>query len=201
MSRSILRVIFRRLHILLDLVQGLDFLIVRTPEELGFSPARINRASPSGNKYLSSAIQRIGVTKQDRILDIGCGKGSAMRVFCDYPFQVVGGLEISTQLSQTCVKNFLKLAKTQIEVYNCDAARFEGYGNFNFFYLYNPFPTEEILISVVDAICAQNTGDIVVLYNNPMSVEVFYERGFYFDEEFVDEWGNGMKLLRRVVCK
>ena len=60
----------RYFKISLDAIRGLDFLIVKEPEQIGYNRHVINRASPSGNGYLYKAIKDIGVTKNTKILFI-----------------------------------------------------------------------------------------------------------------------------------
>jgi SAM-dependent methyltransferase len=187
----------RYFKISLDAIRGLDFLIVKEPEQIGYNRHVINRASPSGNGYLYKAIKDIGVTKNTKILDIGCAKGDALRVFTNFPFSNISGIEISYELSNIAKNNFRKMKK-KVEIINADARTFTGYGDFNFFYLYNPFPNKEILSFVIKKILYYCTKcDIYILYNNPVHIEVFLNQGFTIKKKYDDEWNNGMLFLQR----
>ena len=193
--------LIRYLCIFWDAIRGLDFLIVKEPEQLGYDRSRINRASPSGNAYLLAALNDIGITKETKILDIGCAKGDALRVFTKFPFSKVSGIEVSSELADVAINNFAKLKK-KVEIINIDATKFSSYDEFNFFYLYNPFPSKEILHNVLKKIldcCASY--EISVLYNNPNYVDVFLENGFKIKNIYDDEWGNGMLFMVRPAHK
>jgi SAM-dependent methyltransferase len=187
----------RRLIIFVDKICGYDFLSIEEPERLGLHSNLVHRGSPSGNKYLYNVCKSISIQPTDAILDVGCAKGSALKIFTKFPFKKIAGLEISERLSRICRRNFLIYGDDRVEVYTENATCFKYYGLFNIFYLYNPFPTKEILESVVDCIVAQSKGKLTVIYNNPKNLSVFFERGFEVINRFDDEWGKGILLLSR----
>jgi hypothetical protein len=51
--------------------------------------------SPFGNKYLSSLLKDFLLTSPDNILDIGCGKDSAIMRMTEFKFNNVDGIEIA----------------------------------------------------------------------------------------------------------
>lgn len=174
-----------------DIELGIDFGPV-WPNETGLDPDIYHRASPSGNSYLISLLKDMNVTAGDSILDIGCAKGSAMRVMLEFPFSVIEGIEVYEPLAQIARDNFRKLKTNKCVIHVGDAVDFSFYGLFNFFYLYNPFPCQ-IMKRVIDAI-NQSVGDreVIIIYNNPICHSTIIESGWHKAREYPDEWGNGI---------
>ena len=88
----------------------------------------------------------------DCFIDIGCGKGGGLRYAMGYSFGRIAGIEIERPLYDIACNNFKKLqAMNRVELYNEDATTFQKYSEFNYFFLFNPFPTE-IYCRVLDEI-------------------------------------------------
>lgn len=175
-----------------DQIQGLDFLTTIPPSELGFDDSEVFRGSPSGNVYLSRLLSDLNISANDRFLDIGCSKGSAIRCALKYPFQRVDGVEIAPALADIATKNFKKLGKNNVQIFNTDARDFNKYSEYNIFYLYNPCP-ESILSIILSRIneCAYDR-EILIIYNNPTCHRLIELNGFLKVREYPDEWGNGI---------
>jgi len=188
----------RKLTTIADRLRGYDFMAVELPAVNGLDKTYVNKASPSGDIFLKRVCDSLPITSEDRIIDVGCARGAAMRFFRRYPFKVIGGLEISDRLAGICEANFKKMGDKRVVTYCSDAVKFPRYGDFNYFYLYNPFPNRELLSTFVDMLCRQcaGQGTIHIIYNTPSYIEEFYDRGFELISEFDDEWGMGMKVLR-----
>ena len=119
------------------------------------------------------------VTENDSMLDIGCGKGRMLLFFSRFPFAKVDGVEIDQHLSDIGKRNIRKL-RIKAGIYVGDAAGFKRYGDYNYFYLYNPFP-EETMRKCVKRIVASThvkPRKIRVFYANPTWHKVFIEYGF-----------------------
>ncbi len=82
---------------------------------------------------------------------------------------------------------------------NVNATMFKGYANYNFFYLYNPFP-KEIMNKTLFQIKSQinSKKEIVILYNNPVCHEQVLNHGFYKIKEFPDMWNNGIFIYSNI---
>jgi SAM-dependent methyltransferase len=182
---------------LIERMRGLDFMQVIQPEEVGLDPECSFKSSPSGDKYLINMLRDFHVTTGDRILDIGCGKGSAMRVMQRFPFAAIDGVEISPEIAAIAAKNMTRLHADRSIVFCCDATSFDSYDHYNMLYLYNPFPAS-VMARVVDAIvdsAGRKDREIVILYNNPTCHDVlvhgspFREMGVY-----PDQWGHGIHI-------
>lgn len=177
---------------LYDSARGLDFLSVIHPRELGLDEEVAFRGSPSGNKFLLTLLSEMKIKETDRILDIGCSKGDAIRCMLKFQFHFVDGLEISQRLSKIAKENFEKLNKRNVQIFNVDARYFSNYKDYNFFYLYNPFP-EVVMSDVLSKLSkiAYNN-EVIIIYNNPVCHKLVEDAGFKKYKEYPDQWGNGI---------
>ena len=192
---SVWQKLHRKFEILWEKINGLDFSTVVPVAELGLDEYLVVKGSPSCNKYLVQLFDGLNITSNDRILDIGCAKGGAIRCMTKFPFSKIDGIEISDILSNIATKNFTKLNERRVGIKNIDASAFSGYTDYNFLYLYNPFP-EEVMKKVLSQIKAQidPKKEIIIIYNNPMCHKQIIKHGFHKVKEFPDMWGNGITL-------
>ena len=187
--------VIRKVRILLERIQGLDFSSVIQPEELGLDSKAVFRGSPSGNKYLQAVMADLPLRPSDAILDIGCAKGSALACMSKFPFERVEGIEISTKLANICIRNFQRLKRPQVKVHNIDATQFKHFDEFQYIYFYNPFPVH-VLRMVLTSITQQLSpgAEIIIIYNNPPCERTIEEFGFTKWRIYPDEWGNGIHI-------
>jgi len=192
---SVWQKLYRKFEILWEKINGLDFSTVVPVAELGLDESLVIQGSPSCNKYLVQLFDALNITSNDRILDIGCAKGGAMRCMTKFPFSKIDGIEISGILSNIATKNFAKLNERRVEIKNVDASAFSGYRDYDFLYLYNPFP-EEVMKKVLSQIKAQigSKKEAIIIYNNPVCHKQIIKHGFHKVKEFPDMWGNGITL-------
>jgi len=188
---SVRQKLYRKLEILWEKINGLDFSTVVPVVELGLDESLVTKGSPSCNKYLVQLFDVLNITSNDRILDIGCAKGGAMRCMTKFPFSKIDGIEISGILSNIATKNFVKLNERRVEIKNIDASAFSDYKDYDFLYLYNPFP-EEVMKKVLSQINSKK--EIIIIYNNPVCHDQIIKHGFHKVREFPDMWGNGITL-------
>ena len=187
----------RKIAILFDKIFGYDFLTTISQEELGLDPEKFVRCSPSGNKYLAKVLNKLEINKSDSIMDIGCGKGSVLRILTNYPFRKICGIEISDTLTTICKKNMRKINDKRVTIFNLDAREFENYKQYNYFYMYNPC-SKEILNPIIQKIVKQSNLETKIIYNNPVHENILYENGFINIAEYDDEWGNGIKIFKLI---
>ena len=143
--------IITKLKKILDKIRGLDFITTVNPEAVGLNPNESNRYSPSGDNYLNNVFTTLNISNQDAIIDVGCGKGSAMRTMLKHPFKRVDGVELSKYLANIAIKNFKILGINKYLVYISDAKYFNNYDNYNYIYFYNPFPCN-VMVHVINHI-------------------------------------------------
>ena len=187
----------RLVMILADRVRGLDFLTVIQAREVGLNPNSASPSSPSGNKYLRNVLKDFNITSKDSIIDIGCGKGSAMRTMLEFPFAHIGGIEVSERITKIAVRNFNRLNANRVKVFNCDASVFPNYDDYNLVYLYNPFPSH-VMQPVVDALMhsiQRSERELVIIYNNAVCHETIVAHGVFSRKGiYPDKWGNWISI-------
>lgn len=185
--------VMRKSKILLDRFRGLDFLTVIQPEEVGLDSTFVYRSSPSGDEYLESLLVDFNISSKDAIIDIGCGKGSAMRTMLKFPFARVDGLELSDHIASIATRNFERLKANRSRIFIGDASQFTEYDAYNIVYLYNPFPCS-VMIDVVDSLIQSiNRADreLVIIYNNATCNDVVISNGTFAKMGvYPDKWGN-----------
>ena len=173
-----------------EIVQGVDFSSMVLPEEVGLDPKYVVESAPSWNKYLVRVLKDLHINNQDTILDIGCGKGSAMLGMLKFPFARVDGIELSQAISETAIRNLTKLKKQRWQIFNGDAITYKDYNAYSMLYLYHPFP-KEIMRQVVANIHSSISGreqEMLVIYNNPVCHEDIVENGVFCKQR---EYPNG----------
>lgn len=173
---------------------GLDFQGGASAASLGLNPKVSNDCMPSGGRYIKKIFEELDVNNDDSILDIGCGKGCAMRTMHRFPFKYIHGIELSHEIATIAKTNFQKMKSNRANVFNLNATDFDGYANYNMYYMYNPFPAE-VVARVIELIIDQNRNEsIVIIYNNPVHHQQVERFGFNKIKEYPDEWGNGIFL-------
>ena len=97
-----------------DRLRGLDFLGVVDTGTLGLNPKLVHRSSPSGGRGLARLLSSCGVSRDDAMLDVGCGKGNALRTMQRQPFACVDGLELAPELVAVARTNFGRLGSRHV---------------------------------------------------------------------------------------
>ena len=186
----------RRRKIVFDRMRGLDFISTIMPEEAGLDPKLAHKFSPSGNVYLERVLSDLDIRNYHKIIDVGCGKGSAMRTMLKFPFAHVDGVEVSEYLAEIAVRNFDRLNLRKVGIFVDDAVEFQHFGDYDFLYAYNPFPCE-IMTRLVKNLARSIERDrrVVLLYNTPICHHVIVESGIFFKiGEYPNEWGDGINV-------
>jgi SAM-dependent methyltransferase len=146
----------------------------------GLSEERAHWHSNSGGPDLDDVLRTLPISESDTLLDIGCGKGGAMVTLAQYPFARVDGVEISANLAQIARRNLRRLGISKANVFCRDAAEFREIDDYNYFYMYNPFP-EQVVRHVTDNLrqsldrCPRK---VTLIYKNPIFENSLVESGF-----------------------
>jgi SAM-dependent methyltransferase len=183
--------IFRYISIFFEILKGVDFKRNIKKSKNIFSHNYYNYEHTI-KEDLINVLNDLKINKNDKILDIGCGKGYALNVMHQFNFKSIDGVELSKALSDIAKKNFIILKK-KTKIYNINALNFEYYGNYNFFYMFNPF-SKNIMKVVLNKITKKNyKKKIYVIYNNPTCHEIL-KQNFFLIKKYKDKWNNGIYL-------
>ncbi|KRQ97133.1 class I SAM-dependent methyltransferase [Bradyrhizobium valentinum] len=87
------RILRKSSLLIMENFQGVDISRIVYPEEVGLDSRYVGESTPSWNKYVVRLLKDLHINNQDAILDIGCGKGSAMLAMLKFPFARVDGIE------------------------------------------------------------------------------------------------------------
>jgi SAM-dependent methyltransferase len=137
--------------------------------------------SDSGGPDLERVLRQLKISQTDIALDVGCGKGGAMITLARYPFQRVEGVDSSRELVAIAEQNFRRLRLKKCRVYTADAARFDCLDDYNFIYMYNPFPYPVMkdFIANLEKSLSQSPRFIRLLYKNPVCDAVIQANGIF----------------------
>ena len=133
---------------------GMDFSGWKTNEELGIDKEKGNQYQPSSDGLIK-VLKRLSITKQDSIIDIGCGKGKAMWMMGKYDFGKIAGFDLSDEMVKIASENLRSLNDPRYNVFVADAAGFTDYDEYNFFYLANSVPEsvfEKMVLNIEDSL-------------------------------------------------
>lgn len=182
---------------LTEKIRGLDFITIVQPEAVGLDPSRAYRSSPSGDEYLERLLRDCQINHSDSILDVGCGKGNAIRWMTHFPFAKVDGLELAEPLAAIARRNFSRLGENRVTIYTGDATSFHGYDAYNFIYLYNPFPAV-VMTAVLQELgrsLDRHPRELILVYNNPTcEAEIIQSGRFHVIRTYPAKWNNRIVL-------
>ncbi len=173
--------LLRRLKIVWEKINGLDFSENHSLKELGFTIDEANIYSATPDIDLKNVLTQLDIKTTDSILDYGAGKGAALVTMSKHKFNHVDGLELSKPLCEIARKNFKKLGKENIRLFNTNAKEFKRLDIYTYFYFFNPFPgnvLEVVLQNIADSY-HRRLRKITVLYYLPAFKNVIEKQGFF----------------------
>lgn len=110
------------------------------------SPLQLYKNGEDGHGYepcylFDDVMEGVTITREDAVLDLGCGKGYAMYLLRQYPFGRIDGVEMIQSLAQTARDNMDKLFgfDSRIHVYWDDVNDWTDYDTYSYFFMFNPF--------------------------------------------------------------
>jgi SAM-dependent methyltransferase len=141
---------------------GLD-LAAETCDELGLPSDRAKAHAASGGPLLERVLSALAIPPGSRVVDLGSGKGGAAITLSRYFAEVVG-VELSPELVDIAKANVRKLRLSNIQFMCGDAAGFVDLHQFDYVYMFNPFPQP------VMAVVASHLQRARVAYGRPGTV-------------------------------
>ena len=168
-------------NVVFETLRGLDFSEYVVPESLGLNPETHYPYERNQGRLLRDVLDSLTITADDAILDVGCGKGFALKICHDYPFGTIDGYDASERLVNIARRNMKRLS-FRSEIMREEAETFVAYDKYNYVYLFNPFPRNvvEIVLRNINASLERAPREFKLLYENPMYCEVVadYTRRF-----------------------
>jgi len=115
---------------------------------------------------------------QFTFIDIGSGKGRALLLAAEYPFQRILGVELLPELNLIAQQNIKKFSSPLQRCRDIDAVRLDG-AEFSFpreplvILLFNPLPVEGLrkLVQNLEGSLRMNPREVRVVYGNPIFEE------------------------------
>ena len=140
-------------------------------------------------------MKKLGLIKTDKILDVGCGKGSALRTFSRLGFEEVAGIELSEEIAAIAQSNLKHVPN--LRIFHGDVLDFELLSNYNLFYLYNPFSHKimEQFLKKLD----QNVFGHTVIYNNPKYANLLHKYHYSEILSGTNSWGGEIKAYQKII--
>lgn len=165
-----------------------EYLFMERPRRLDFtmrdtrlyqqSAGKYHGYSKTDEKHLQEIFQTLDFSRCRNLLDVGCGKGVVLKEAAKFPFERIAGIELQEELVRTAGKNFRILGlEKRISCMQADALDFDGYGEFDVFFFFNPF-SEEVFGRVIDRILEsrKSDGPLTFIYHNPRYLDALEER-------------------------
>jgi SAM-dependent methyltransferase len=177
-------------------LRGVDFTSVAQPEDVGLNPARAHMVTPSDARALRRVFRELRITSTDAVIDVGCGKGVAMKCMLEFPFLRVDGIEASAHIAQIALANLrtLKVDARRYSVTIADAAEYTPLDRYTHLYFFNPFPCHVMasFMTNVLASLARSPRPVTIVYDNPVCHETIVGTGAFVrhERDYPDEWGN-----------
>ena len=183
--RNIIRHCRYGLHYLVEKIRGLDFT---SPDmkESNKTGGVVHGYCKTDGRHIKKIFDLISIDESYSFLDIGCGKGAVLKEACKYSFDKVSGIEYSKEYSDIAINNFERLGlSSRVKVFQGDASLFNGYADYNVFYLFNPFD-EDIMEKVISKIAGAHNSTSWIIYHHPTCPEVFTRYGCKEFKRLVD---------------
>lgn len=123
---------------------------------------------------LVKIFDRVSLTKEDTLVDIGCGMGRVL-FFCNQKFMChVTGVEYDSKIFEKLKENAayyhvrFKNQEDKFHLFNIKAEDYDIQPHDNFFYMFNPF-SRDILAKILDKIvcsvkCSPRRATVILYY-------------------------------------
>lgn len=164
--------------LIIEKIRGVDYALIYHEDN---SAPHCGNYTMSPRKVLKRIFKDTENIEEKGFIDIGSGKGYAVKLASRAGFRLGGGAEYNPHLYDISISNLNK-DKVSTEFVVCgDARDFEHYGEFDVFYFNNPFEAE-ILVQVLKKIYETHTDKKCRCYflnpYNDKNHEAFIEAGF-----------------------
>jgi SAM-dependent methyltransferase len=180
---------------ILERLLGQDFISIVEQDALGNDDELYYRVSPSGGRELRVFMKKLGLKKSDKILDVGCGKGSALRTFSRLGFKEIAGIELSEEIAAIAQSNLKHIPN--LRIFHGDVLDFRLLSNYNLFYLYNPF--SHIIMEQFLKKLDENVFEHKIIYNNPKCADLLQKYHYSEILSGTNSWGGELRAYQKVI--
>lgn len=140
-------------YLFLELPRGIDFSL--RGKTKGITLQGSHGYALTSKKALSNMLADLPLSHMS-FLDIGSGKGGVIVYASQLGCALSAGIEFEKELHETAVRNINILnMEDRCSSYNMDARYFVSYGDFDIYFMFNPFD-DDIYEDVIAAIVRQN---------------------------------------------
>jgi protein-L-isoaspartate O-methyltransferase len=166
----LLRGDWREVNVRARIVLGQVDLKTVTTDDLDLPADRAHSYADSGGDQLEKLFAGFGISRRDSVIDFGCGKGGALITLAKFPFARVTGVEMSAALVEVARKNLAALGIGNVEIACCDAASYRELDDYNYVYLFNPFPGAVVraVLENLEQSLQRRPRRVVIVYLNPV---------------------------------
>ncbi|MDR0392021.1 MAG: methyltransferase domain-containing protein [Planctomycetaceae bacterium] len=145
--------------------------------------------SVTPTSHIKKIFSLLDITEKDSFLDIGCGKGFVLSKVVNFPYNKIAGLDIQSGLITIAKQNMERLKlQNRICLFVEDATIFKHYGEYNHFFLFNPFDAsimKPVLEKIIDT--HKQEKELTIIYYNPTCHDIIMQTGqFKLVHDFFD---------------
>jgi len=185
--------------LVLEKPRGLDFSMrVKSIESSGYHGYAL-----TSQKAFKNMLQGLPISSGDSFIDIGCGKGAVLNYASRLGFGKVSGIEIDPGLVEIARRNIDRLhLGDRVEIIQSDATKYDGYGKYSFFFLFNPFDSEiyeTVIARILQCVCRTSSERTVWLLCYGASSDISIRRSDLFDlyrDETCPHRGNSVRIWK-----
>ena len=160
-------------------LRGLDFSMP-TAGEITRNTVENYGYCKTSERHIKRILKMLPVDAGDGCyLDVGCGKGLTIKAAKDLNYKKVGGIDLDERLINIAKQNMKKLKIEDVSFHLVNAMEFEGYGEYNVFFFFNPFDNTvltPVIQKILDSV-KENRRKIYVIYHHPKYREVMENAG------------------------
>lgn len=156
------------------LYKGADFGSFVRWRDLAWDKNHGNEYKPSIVSNLRRVLNQLPISSNDKVLDIGCGKGKVMYVLSLYPFSAVHGYDLSKELVEIANANFKLLhVGDKCLAFQADAMNYAKYDGYNYFYFFNSVPKDVFIVMIgnLEESLKRHPRKVFFLYMHPEQEE------------------------------
>jgi SAM-dependent methyltransferase len=172
-------------HVVRMWAKGVDLRGVSV-KDLGLDEQRSIWYSDSSGEDLDAVFRTFEISREDAVLDLGCGKGGAVITLCRYPFAHVDGLDLAPAMVDIARRNLSRLRITKARLFCSDAETFTDLDQYTYLYMYHPF-LETVMRRVLENVCAslgRRQRRLTLVYRNPVYDGLVIQAGLSQVREF-----------------